>query len=201
MPLRQTRTAILFIPGLIVIGLSTSRSAITQVHFHYATHFVPYLFIAAIIALAVRPARSRRPALAAGLLGALVLSQHFGAFFRDRFRTSFHEVGFVWTEQDARRARDFAEVEALIPARASVCSGEYEGPHLARRRRLTSVKEGVRGADYVVYSSQSLRWGGLEEIAAVLRDGQYGVVAMRGDFVALSRGKDTRDNAVALQRL
>lgn len=201
LPIRQLRTLVLLLPGLLVIGLSTSRSAITEIHFHYVTHFVPYLFIAAVIALAVRPARFRRPALAAALFGALIASQHFGALFRDRFRTSFHEVGFDWSAADADRVRDFAALAALIPDQASVSAGEYEGPHIARRLHLVSIKEGLKGADYVIYSGQSLRWGGREVLEPALRSGEYGLVALRGEFALLQRGRDGTRNSEALSRL
>ena len=79
LPVRQARTWPLFLPGLIVVGLSTSRSAITQFQFHYSMHFVPYLFVATVIGLAVRKAAWRAPTIAALLLGATVSTVQFGA--------------------------------------------------------------------------------------------------------------------------
>src|SRR6185436_13481268 len=101
LPVRQLRTWPLFLPGLIVVGLSTSRSAITQFQFHYSMHFVPYLFVAALIALAVRKQSFRGPAILAMALGALVSTIQFGAFYGKSFRASFHEVSFDWTPSDS----------------------------------------------------------------------------------------------------
>jgi uncharacterized membrane protein len=186
---RQPRTAVLLLPGLLVIGLATSRSAITQYQFHYAMHFVPYLFIAATVALAVRPRTWRYPVIAAMLVGALVSTVQFGAFFGKRFHTSFHDVSFDWTADDDARAKAFATLSARIPAKARVAAGEYEGPQLARRRRLLAVKEGVRDAEFVIYSKRSLRWGGDAQIHEARKNGSYRLVAEREDLVLLERKK------------
>lgn len=199
LPVRQPRTWPLFLPGLIVIGLSTSRSAITEFQFHYSMHFVPYLFVASVIALAVRKRAWRAPALAAMTLGALVSAAQFTAFFGKTFRTSFHEVAFDWTPADAEREKNFAVLAARIPPDASVSSGEYEGPHLAQRRAIMTVKGGLGNKDYVIFSTRSLRWGGDVDIKDALRKGTYGALDIRGDLAVLKRGASTALNAKALR--
>ncbi len=91
--------------------------------------FLPYIFLAAIAALAIRSRRRRLPALAAALLGSAIVSIHFGAFFGDRFKTSFHEVSFDWTTKDAELRAAFQKLAEQIPSTASVSAGEYEGPN------------------------------------------------------------------------
>jgi uncharacterized membrane protein len=200
-PLRQRRTLVLFLPGLVIIGLSTSRSAVSQIHFHYAMHVVPYAMIAAVVGLAARPRSLRTPAVLAMLVATAVSSVHFGAFVPGTFRTSFHEVSFDWKEDDARRQAAFRALAARIPKEASVVAGEYEGAHLAARRELRAVKEGLHAATYVIYSRRSLRWGGREAIEDALRAGTYGVVKRQGDLTLLERGLDTSKNADARRRL
>jgi len=199
LPVRQARTWPLFLPGLIVVGLSTSRSAISQFQFHYSMHFVPYLFIAAVVALAVRRRAWRGPALAAMSLGALVSAVQFSAFVGKTFRTSFHEVSFDWTRADAEREQDFAALAARIPPDASVSTGEYEGPHLARRQAIMTVKAGLGDKEYAIFSTRSLRWGGDVPLKEALRKGTYGALELRGDMALLKRGASTALNAKALR--
>jgi uncharacterized membrane protein len=200
-PLRQKRTLPLLLPGLLVIGLSTSRSAVSQIHFHYAMHVVPYALLATVIGLAARPRAVRAPAILAMLVATGVSSVHFGAFLGGTFRTSFHEVSFGWDSSDARRQRAFRALAARIPKDASVAAGEYEGSHLAARKELFAVKEGLGTATYVIYSARSLRWGGREAIQEALRARTHGVVKRQDDLTLLERGADTRDNAEALRKL
>ncbi len=200
-PVRRAGTLILFLPGLLVVGLATNRSAITQFQFHYSMHFVPYLFVAAIVTLAVRRERRRWPALAAMLLGSLIGAVQYDAFNWDTFHTSFQEVSFGWSSADAHRRANFDALVRLIPPNASVSAGEYEGPHLSHRTHLMSVKEGLGKMDYAIYSSRSLRWGGEEPLLRALRQGDFGVVETRGDLTLLKRGADTSKNAAAVHRL
>jgi uncharacterized membrane protein len=201
LPLRQWRTLPLLLPGAVVVGLATNRSAVSQVQFHYAMHFVPYAMIATVAALAARPRATRGPLLLAMLVASAVTTVHFGAFLGKRFRTSFHEVSFDWGADDARRRDAFRELASRIPEDASVASGEHEGPHLTRRARLLAVKEGLGDARFVLYSVRSMRWGGREPIEQALKKGTYGVLATKEDFALLERGASTAKNSTALRQL
>lgn len=201
LPLRRCGTLFLLVPGLIVVGLSTSQVAIGQIQFHYATHFLPYVFIAAIVGLAARTRRERWQLWPGMLVAALVCTLHFGAFFVSSFKTSFHEVSFGWSQRDAQRRADFDGIAALVPSEARLSAGEYEGPQLARRPWLVAVKQGIFGADYVLYSRRSLRWGGAPAIREALASGGYGVLDLRGEFVLLGKGASTARNAEAARQL
>jgi uncharacterized membrane protein len=201
LPLRQWGTLFLLVPGTIVVGLSTSQVAIGQIQFHYATHFLPYVFIAAVLGLAARAPRERRVLWPPMLLGALVITLHFGAFFAPTFKTSFHELSFDYGPADVERRANFDALAAQIPERARLSSGEYEGAQLARRPWLISIKQGIFDADYVFYSRRSLRWGGAEGIRQALGSGKYGVVGARGDLTLLARGADTAHNPQAQRAL
>jgi uncharacterized membrane protein len=201
LPVRRLKTAFLLLPGLLVIGLTTGAAALVQIHFQYVAHFVPYVFVAAVAALAPMAMKRRRAALAAVVLGSAVATVHFGALFRREYRVSFHYVTFSWTAQDAHRLDDLDSLIALIPPRASVAAGDAEGAHVARRPHLHGIKEGVRNADYILYGLASLRWGGAPQIIAALRSGKYGVVGRRGEFALLARGANTSGNVREAHRL
>jgi len=200
-PIRRAGMLILFLPGLLVVGLATNHSAITQFQFHYSMHFVPYLFVAAIVLLALRREWQRWPALASMLLGSLVCAVQYDAFNWDTFHTSFQEVSFDWSSADTHRRANFEALARLIPEDASVSAGEYEGPHLSHRQHLMSVKAGLGSMDYAIYSLRSLRWGGDEPLLAALKKGDFGVVDTRGDMTLLKRGASTSKNVAAVQRI
>jgi uncharacterized membrane protein len=195
LPLRQVRTAVLLLPGMMVVGLSTSRAAVVQISFQYVCHFLPYLFIATTAALAVRRRPQRLAALSALALGTAIATAQFGMFVRDRFHSGFQTFSLAWTAEDARRLQDARALAALIPPTASVSAGEHDGPHVARRRVLMTLKGGVQGADYVFFGLRSLRWGGKEAVLAALETHEYGVVERRGAHVLLKRGAPATTNA------
>ncbi|HVZ31425.1 MAG TPA: DUF2079 domain-containing protein, partial [Polyangiaceae bacterium] len=201
LPIRRSRAWFLLLPGLIVVGLANSESTVVSVEYHYATHFLPYVFVAALFALAVRARSARVPALLAVALASLVNAVHFSAFQRPGDTDPFPHVSFHWTPEDAARLQTFRRLAARIPDDAAVSAGENEGAQLAHRRTLRDLKLGIDAADYVLYSARSLQWGGREELERVLQDGSYGLVHSAGDFTLLARDYDPSHNAQALRRL
>ena len=195
LPVRERKAAFLLLPGLLVLGLATSRAAVLQIHFHYVCHFVPYVFLAFIIGLAERPPRARTAILSGALVATAACTVQFGALFRERYKASYHEVSFDWTPMDEANWADLETLMGEIPPTASVTAGEYEGPHLARRLELRSIKEGTQNSDFVLVGTQSLRWGGTAAAIEALSTGAYGLKAMRGPFVLLAKGVPTTGNA------
>ena len=205
LPLRYARAAFLLLPGLLVVGLADSGTTVTDVYYHYATHFLPYAFLAALVALAVRSRQSRAPTLIAVAFASAISTSHFGAFGvlgAHASSTPFPHVSFDWTAEDAARQAAFRRLAALVPSNASVCAGEHEGAQLGRRDRLLSLKRStIEEADYVIYSQRSLHWGGGGEIERVLRAGEYGVVDLAGDLALLVKGGETSRNSEALSQM
>ncbi len=197
LPVRQWRTLPLLLPGLAIVGLAASTSSIVMVQFHYSSHFLPYLALATIVALAVRKQAERFRAVFAMVLGATVVTCHYGAFVRSTFRPAFHEVSFDWTDEDEKRREAFRAIASQIPDDAALAAGEHEGPHFARRARLYALKGGVRNARYVVFSRSSLRWGGADRIERALESKRFGIARLEGPFVLLVRGSsDTGEPAL-----
>jgi uncharacterized membrane protein len=195
LPLRQRRTWALLLPGLVVVGLTTSRPPVLQISFQYVCHFVPYLFVAAAAALAVRPRAVRLPALAALALGTAVTTAQFGMLGAERFHTGFQVVDFRLSDQERGALADITALAAMIPREASVTAGEHEGAHVARHRILMSLRDGIQRADYLALGGEGLRSLGREQVIAALVSGEYGVVARRGNHLLLGRGKPTTKNA------
>jgi uncharacterized membrane protein len=188
LPIRQWRTLPLLLPGILVLGL-TSYPPLLQLSFQYVCHFTPYLFVATAAALAVRPAVQRWAAIGAVLLGTLLVTARFGALRYDHIASGFQYVSLTWSRADAQQLADLKALARMIPPNAVVSAGEYEGPHIANRPLLYTVKNGIyNNAEYVVFGLRSLQWGGREAIVSALVSGQFGVIARRGDLVLLRRG-------------
>jgi uncharacterized membrane protein len=201
LPVRQARTLFLLVPGLVILGLAASSAPIVMAKFHYTCHFTPYLFTATAVALAVRRPVARYAASLALLVASVTASAQFGAFIRDPFPASFHEVSFDWKEYHEDRLADLRSVTEQIPDDASVSASEYEGPHVARRRRLRALKLGIGDADYVLYGDAGLGSGGAKELETVLKNESFGVAAQEGEFTLLRRGADAAQNREAWVRL
>jgi uncharacterized membrane protein len=201
LPVRRPRNLFLLLPGLIVVGLAAGDSALTRIHFQYVAHFVPYVFVACAATLAHLEGPRRSAALLAVVFGTVIATVHFGAALRNRYKVSFHEVSFSWSDKRAERLAALRAVAELIPADARVAASDAEGAHVARRRYINGIKEGFQGADYVLYGLTSLRWGGADQLAKALKSDEYGVVTSRGEFVLLKRGAPTAGNAEELKRL
>jgi hypothetical protein len=165
------------------------------VQFHYSLHFLPYLAIASLVALAVRRPSERLRSVFGLALGTLIVTVHFGAFFRPTFSTAFHKVSFGWTEEDDKRRDAWRRIASKVADDAAVSAGEHEGPHLARRRHLYALKDGVKDARFVVFSRSSLRWGGAEHVERALQSNRFGIVAIEGPFVVLERGAEETGEA------
>ena len=188
LPVRQWKTLPLLLPGLVVVGLAASHASIVRVQFHYSCHFLPYLAIASLVAFAVRRPSERFRSVLGLTLGTLLVTAHFGAFFRPTFSTAFHQVSFGWTKEDDERRDAWRRIASRIPEDAAVSAGEHEGPHLARRKHLYALKAVVNDARFVVFSRSSLRWGGAEHVAWAVGTNRFGIIAIDGPFVLLERG-------------
>lgn len=201
LPLRQSKTLFFLLPGGIIVGLALSTTAIVEFKFHYTAHFIPYLFIAAALALALRSRLQRTSAALGMLVAALILTVQFGSFVRRPYPASFREVTFDWKEYDEQRLRDLQAIVKLIPPDAKLAASEYEGPHAARRYFLRATKIGLGRADHVLYGPEGLHSSCVRNISEVLKDRSFGVVATIGEFTLLKKGAPARGNSRALRAL
>lgn len=201
LPARNIKFLPLFLPGFLVVGLATSHGALLQIHFHYVTHFVPYLFAGACVAAGTLGRAKQSALMVTILLVSVVNSHQFGALFVDEFQTSFHKISFDWTETDQAQRSSFLRMSAHIPDNATLAAGEHEGPHLAARPHMVSLKYGLRDYDYAITSKRSLRWGGRKHLRKALRSGAYGVVGVDEHFLLVKQGADNDKNAEGLRFL
>ena len=118
----------------------------------------------------------------------------FGARdFPERFRRTLASAGaqlLVFrplSEADRQKARDIAELLAMIPKNASVASSEMEHPHVSTRLNSYVLRVGYEGADYILYAEDGY---GSDQAKGSLDRGEYEVMERRPDSrIALLRKK------------
>src|SRR5262249_11030382 len=150
LPIRRRVTLFLLVPGFVVTLLSTFYLPVVQIRFQYTTHFTPYVFLAAVLTLAwlLREEGAVRfgAALIALVAGTLLATNHFGALRQSHFFAGFGRVEFAMTDGDRARLANLEALAARVPPDASVAASDNEGPHLAERTRLFSLRHGVLDA-------------------------------------------------------
>jgi uncharacterized membrane protein len=153
--LRRPLLALLVVPGFFFTLMTTDYQPTISIGFQYTTHWIPYLFAAAVISLKLigssHGVARRRGALCALVLGVAAHSTVFGAVFQhSTFRGGFIPVQFVETSEDKKRYAGFMKLAAKIPTSASLAAGEAELPHVAVRRDAFTLKSAHGDADYLL---------------------------------------------------
>jgi uncharacterized membrane protein len=190
-PLRWPRLWWFLIPGVFFTLLSTQYPLAFDIAFQYSAYWFPMLFPATALGLAAFGDSDdgrvrRRAAVAALIAGTLLMTRHFGAILpRESFRAGFGVVHFSpLTDGDRRKAKDLDELAAMIPFTAKIAVSEPELPHLSHRPDIYSLKDGLQGADYVLYAPGTLGAGRAD---GAQRSGVMTVVATRPGLVLLRR--------------
>jgi len=191
------------LPGAFLTLLVTNYEPPITFSFHYVMHWAPYLFVAAVLALAalrdgpiLGPER-HRAAVATMVASSLVLSYHYGAFARSEggFKAGFSKIEFTYTEAEYDRYQQLLELTSVIPKDASVAATEKCGPHLSSRLEMFTMRNGPQTADWIVGSSRELKLSKTRPtLREALESGRYGVMKRIGDFALMKKGYPTDGN-------
>ena len=206
LPLRVKRFWFLLFPGAFVTLLSTGYLPVVEIRFQYVTHFTPYVFIAAVLALEhlgkTVGSIGRASALGALAFGTILATHQFGALQQRNFVSGGGRVQFDFTPEHAEKLKNLREIAETIPANASVAATEHDTPHLAQREYLFTLKYEHQGADFLLYSYDDIDFGAARRIVTdELTAGRFGFHAERPNFVVLRRGAPIDRNAELLQNL
>jgi len=192
LPLRRPYLVLAVIPGAIFTVLTTRYAPTTSISFQYSGHFTPYVFPAAALALAAYrrdlggPTRGRA-AFGALVLGSLLATAYWGAIPpRPTILGGFDEVPMrAPTVEERQYERDLLELDALIPASASVAVSDRELPHISRMN-LFSLRDGLFDSDYVLYDPMS-SYLGADNAEEALATGELEQIASRPGLALLKR--------------
>jgi uncharacterized membrane protein len=185
---------LLAIPGFVVTLMTTGYVPTTSISFQYTTHFIPFLFAAAVLAIEFRARRLGRAAARASVialcLGVLCQSYVFGAILQhETFTAGFNQLAFAMTPAEQKRYADLQAILAKIPPRASIAATEQEVPHVSNRPNVFTLKITAGRAEYLLVNRYHVSGEARQHIEEVLKIQPYDVVVTQGEHVLFRRGK------------
>jgi uncharacterized membrane protein len=207
---RRPAGLLLFVPGLLLTLLPANAPSLTQISLQHTAYWTPFVFLAAVDAIAWMQRADTHPAVARVRSGAwlfaavgsmLVCSHQLGAILQQNTAKAASEAfAFGRNAKDDLRHADLYELIRKIAPTASVLATEHVMPHVSSRAEAFELRGAKRDADYVVVGFP-LREDEKAPIAEMLRSGKFGVVDVRGDFALAKRGQPTDRNAPLLARV
>lgn len=204
LPMRRPLLILLALPGFFFTLMTTGYRPTLQIAFQYTTHWIPYLFAAAVLALKLLGqkfgAERRAAAACAALLAVTAHSTVFGAVFQHyEFIGGFKKVVFEESAEDRKQYAGFRALAALIPPEASVAASDPLVPHVAARVNAYTLQDAHGDADYLMIGK-----GGID--SAVVQDAlernQYGLLSTYENvFFLFKRGLEAEGTAEAFAKL
>jgi uncharacterized membrane protein len=184
LPIRRGLLWMSLLPAVPFTVLTTGYGPTVEISFQYILLYIPFMFLAAALALAAyRGAphgRSRLAGAIAGLAVATFLTTRvWGAMPPgDKFRGGFRDIPEFrpMSVADKQKLKDFNELAARIPKDAPVAATEMEQPHVSTRLFSYALRSGYDGADYILYSEDGL---GADAARRALASGEYELVESR----------------------
>jgi uncharacterized membrane protein len=197
---------VLMLPGFFVTLMTTGYAPTTSITFQYVTHWVPFLFGAAVIALRLRGERlgpaAAKASVVALCFGVLCHSYVFGSIFQhNTFVGGFSKVQFEMSKEERQRYKDLLEIAAKIPKNASVAATELEIPHVSTRLDAYTLKVTAGEADYLLIARSHFDDDARKRVREAAVDADYGLVAKKDDFYLLKRNFTSPETPAALSAL
>ncbi|HVZ73681.1 MAG TPA: DUF2079 domain-containing protein [Polyangia bacterium] len=188
LPLRRGLLWMSLLPAVPFTVLTTGYGPTVQISFQYVLLYIPFLFLAAALALASYRGTNLGRAKLAGAVGAICVATFlttrvWGAMPPgDKFRGGFRDIPSLRPVSDfeKEKARDLAELAAMVPKDATLAVSEMEHPHVSTRLNVLALRFGFEDADYLLYSEDS-GTGGNETARRALATGNFEVVARKAN--------------------
>jgi uncharacterized membrane protein len=185
LPFRRGLLWMALLPAVPFTVLTTGYGPTVQISFQYVLLYVPFIFLAAALALASFGAMPAGRARLAGAVGAMAVASFLtmrvwgamppGDKFRGGFR-DIHEFRPV-TAEEKKKARDLADLAAKIHKDAPVAVTEMEYSHVSTRLNALGLRvSGVDGADYVLYA---LDGSNADVAQSAIANGTFEIVEQR----------------------
>lgn len=207
LPTRRWYLWAALVPGAILTLLVTDYDPPIMFSFQYVMFWLPYLFMASILAIqALGKEGGGVPrqigAVAAMAVATASLSYNYGAFpMRDgHFESGYHKIRFGWGPEQEENYRHVKALVASIPKDASVSTTEHIGAHLANREYFYTLRRGTHGAEYLVARKSELKLNAtLPSVKQALKSDKYGLVGRYGDYAVFKLGADPAGNAAIMK--
>jgi uncharacterized membrane protein len=204
LPFRRPIWLILAIPGFFFTVLSTRYSPLISINFQYSAHWIAFFFPGVAIALdwmSQRAAsrtlavRARRTALATMVAMSLPISYQYGAIFQQT-NSYGGPIKYVFgVNAEGQRRHDAAErLRRHLPPLAKVTASGFTTPYLSNRPDAYNMTiSATQDSDYIFFPSVAAEFIGDEKkiVTEVLRNKDYGVVAIEPPFALAKKGHAT----------
>lgn len=209
LPCRRIQLLPLALAGIFFTVLTTGYGPTVQISFQYTTHWIPYLFLASVLTLALisrqpNAVPARRAALCAMAVTMLAHSYNFGALLQHQvFVGGFSRIEFQMSSDDHRRYQDLKELLAMIPRNASVAATEQETAHVSTRKIIYPLRWPPGAVDYLLIGRSHIGDLSRSSVNAALADpNAFGLLAQRGDELFLfKRGHVSTETRAARSKL
>lgn len=209
LPMRRFALLILAIPGFAFSLLTTGYPPTLSIAFQYTCHSIPYIFAASVLMLRVLTRAEggtirRRAALGALVLAATSHSYVFGAVLQhETFVGGFGKIEFTMTDAERQRYRQVLAMDAKIPREASVAASENLVAHVAARKDVYTLKDGVPvDVDYVFLHGPSVSMDASRTaLGTMFSRENYGLLSKGNDLYLFKRGHDSPETKAALTAL
>jgi len=186
LPLRRRLLWLSLLPGALFTLLTTGYGPTVEISFQYVCYNIPFLFLAAAIALSMmgqgKAGRIKQwGAVCAMAVGTLLATNVWGAAPpSSKFKGGFANIGEFrpLTAADKQKARDLRELAAMVPKKAALAVSEQEHPHVSSRLDCLDLRDGYEGADYLLYGENTGGFGS-DSGARALASGEFVEMARR----------------------
>ncbi len=216
LPFRRPIWLVLAIPGFLFTVLSTHYGALVSINFQYSAHWIAFFFPGVALGLEWMGRRAaasgqpglgaiqRRAALATMICMTLPLSYQFGAIFQ-RTNSYGGPIKYTFGVDAEGKRRHEAAVRLLhdLPPRAKVSGSGFTTPFVSNRPDAYNMTiSNEADAEYLLFPSEAGDFIGNERetLTRLLRNGDFGVVAVEPPFALAKRGHSTDGNAALMAR-
>lgn len=208
LPVRRPVLLLLAIPGFFFTLMSTGYGPTVSIAFQYTSHWIPYLFAAAVMALHLREQgpggiARRQASTAALLLGVVAHSYVFGFVLqREVFVGGFQRLEFTYSQTDRARFQGLRRLVARIPRQASVAATENENPHISNRMTAYTLRDHHGDAEYLLIGRNKAGFGNTRNtLKDAFERNRYGLLDKDEHFYLFKRDHESPDTEAAVSAL
>ena len=207
LPLRRPALLLLLVPGVLASLATPSLWPATPSAYQFTAHWVPFVFLAAVLGLWLmqfEPGGASRRAAALCTLFVVMLghSHAFGAVLdRGHFQREVQKVLADMTPETKARYARLMRLANRIPRDASVAATDYVAPHVSARPEVRSFRHELGAVDYVLVSSLEVHGVNANKLREAAATQKLGLLERAGEFYLFKRGHASAGTDAALREL
>jgi uncharacterized membrane protein len=197
LPLWRPAFLLLAVPGVVSCLVQTGYFPGSPAAFQAVAHFVPFLFLALVLALwllgaDVSGAPRKRAAVTTFAVALAAHSYCFGAVLqREAYQRNVLRVDSSMNAETARRYERLTRVVGKIPPGASVAATDYMAPHISARKNAYSFRHDLGPTDYIFVSTREIHGENQRRLAKAVEKHRFGVLVRNDEFVLWKRAHDS----------